>query len=296
MDKFNVLAVKFMQVIQFLFIIQEKPAAWIYSHTNEKLRHKMRISLLAGLNIYMICMDLSGIYSNKNYYKYQMLLTCVLLLAVGWLLYEGKLEYQKWKSSFFTSWFIYWIAVCICDALMGSTYILTGYIMLLVMGSIFFFWGNQKSDKKIFLQEIFISMGIGMIFYIAALFIKKPMLCGIQEFKDMTASWIKELNLLGHKKAFKNADGFLNGYNSIMEIMYRYGVWIVVPYISLWIHTLLEGLRCRKELIGIVFLEIIFSAFWFCFNIEKPFLVPIWTAYYLHMGFFIVNDSYVKER
>ncbi len=115
-------------------------------------------------------------------------------------------------------------------------------------------------------------------------------------------SYFREMNLSGHSNAVltvwnkkKTAD------NSVLQIMYRYGIIAAICYILLfWEYgkaLLADFKRKRKQkkaaeadlfAVGAFALWIVSGFFW---NIENPFVQPIWIVVYLLMGKYIGKES-----
>ena len=79
-------------------------------------------------------------------------------------------------------------------------------------------------------------------------------------------------------------------------MMYRYGLFILLPYILLFISVLASAWRRKGELLYLIvpYMIIMLSQ-----NIEMPFTEPLWILCYLGMGeYFIgkVKDKAVLER
>ncbi len=124
----------------------------------------------------------------------------------------------------------------------------------------------------------------------------------ISEKIKIGKTYLREMNLFGHEKAvLKVWDKNKTINNSIIQIMYRYGIIAVLPYILLfteYIKAIMADFRkkrrCRKAteadlfVAGIVWFWIISGFLW---NIENPFVQPLWIIVYLLMGRYIGSKS-----
>lgn len=294
----------FIQILQFIYHLQEKPAVWISTHMGKDLRHFLRVGLLTLLSLYMIIMNKFGLYAKKEFYKYHMLLAFAILLLLGWLLYEGKFVYRKWNMSFARSWCILWIIVCICDALMGSLYLCTGYIMLFGFGSVFFFWNYQDSNRQIFLYEIaegiFFAYMIRFVWLVIEIVIKKDVgeVLSIPNWQDWIFGWkscIGNLNLMGNRGRVTNGGTPISICSGFLELMYRYGIFILIPYVNLFIHGLQRCKNLKRDVKICMVFQIMFLILMLTVDMEKPFLSPLWTAYYLQLGY-CLQGSIPKQK
>lgn len=82
-------------------------------------------------------------YSNKGY-RYLALICVVLLILTALLCWEKKLHMLNWNNKLVTSWFILWIISMISDLIVEKRFAYMGYLMIFVMGFLFFMWGNME--------------------------------------------------------------------------------------------------------------------------------------------------------
>lgn len=286
------------QCLQMIYMIQEAPAAWLHVHLPQKMHHSLRVALFTLLCSYMSLMEYFGIYDAKNYYKFHIIFASFVIIIMGWLLYDGKLEYQKWDTFLINSWFILWISVCIGDAIMGSRYVGTGYVMIIAFGTLFFFWSNQKKGRAMLLIEIAEGIGIYLLLYIAFFIVKTAVTGNIDAVIDIPTkqeliiawkSYIGDLNLIGHSVKAKTGGRTVWIYNGIFEMVYRYGIFILIPYVMFFTDVFCWT-RCYMKKTGIrslvLTIQILFFLSLFTQNAERPFLSPFWIAFYLHVGYF----------
>lgn len=287
-----------LECLQFLFLLEEKPAQWLSTHLNDKCKSRLRVGLLTGLCFYMNLMNLSGMYDDRNYYKYHILLASIIIILLGWLLYDGRIVYRIWKNDMVCSWFILCLTVCLSDAVMGSQFLATGYVWLFAFGSLYFFWANQEVGRERFIREVFCGIGIYLMValtgWIICLIASGGSIISVPTPSALMISWksyLSEMNLIGHSTEAGNSGRGINAYNTFLTWMYRYGVFSVLPYLfmicvylqktcSLWKK---DKSRYGKVLFGIGILYVIMM---FCSNQENPFLSPLWIMMYIFIGYF----------
>lgn len=295
--------VQLLYLLQKFYRLQEYPARWLSGRMSFVQGQKIRVGFFAIICAYSVYVQHFGSLGDPDDFKYYLLLFGAMLIFVAWTLYEGKLELCRWENNpVAVCWFLYWICVCIADALMGSEYHLLGYWMIVIMGTLFFFWANQ-SKRETLLKEMVCGICIGIILYILAAEIRflytgtlKELIHvpGIEELKIAWKCYFTELNLIGHSQQPNSAGRQVYAYNGFLELVYRYGIFILLPYsillYSMWtegkkmlVHRERKMQTVEKILLGI---EIVFAVALFTTNVEIPFLSPIWILFYLHIGYF----------
>lgn len=114
--------------------------------------------------------------------------------------------------------------------------------------------------------------------------------------REIWENYLQKLNLFGHADIMTINQVKTGAYNGWIEMMYRYGLFILLPYILLFISVLASAWRRKGELLYLIvpYMIIMLSQ-----NIEMPFTEPLWILCYLGMGeYFIgkVKDKAVLER
>lgn len=113
-------------------------------------------------------------------------------------------------------------------------------------------------------------------------------------------SYLREMNLFGHAKP----DLYIwnkawNAQNNILQILYRYGIFAVLPYIMLFASAGKRAVEnCRnhwKNLKSIDVLYVGVFVFWgvvgFFGNVEYPYYQPIWLFVYLMLGRYLTDEG-----
>lgn len=284
---------KVNEILNYIYLLEEKPASWLCRHLSVNHRHMFRIFLLSILQTYFFVVNKLGVYNNK-YTKYHMLLAVLVLLLAAWSMYEGKLESRIWDKEYFESFFIFCMILCVCDGWMGSRYLCVGYIMLFAMGSLFFFWGNQQIvQREQFINELLISggvaIGIQLLFSICIMdfhgLFRLPMDVGRQDLLNAWKTYAGDINLLGHSEFAETGGVRVNAYNAILQMCHRYGILVLVPYCMFLAHTVKKGILSGKK--KLILIEGTFLLLVFITEAEIPFLTPFWTMFYLHLGYFL---------
>lgn len=296
-NAYECLVTKFCDVLQYIYMLEEKPAMWLCRYIPPHRRSVFRVIMLFLLQMYFFVANKLGVY-NDRYTKYHIFLAAVILLFTAWSMYEGDLETQKWNKGFFGCFAVFSLILCICDAWMGSRYLGMGYVLLLAAGSLFFFWGNQKAaERERFLNELLISggaaLGIQILFSVFSAdfsgFLGLP--TGIRG-EDLLIAWktyVEDLNFLGHAELAKTGGIRVNSYNGILQMCYRYGVLVIVTYCVVLASVLKRGIMIRDK--KLLFVEGMYIIFVIITEAEVPFLNPFWTVFYLHMGYYFFEPS-----
>lgn len=104
-------------------------------------------------------------------------------------------------------------------------------------------------------------------------------------WKDCLYSW----NLYGHEAFLMTYEKKTMAYNGILEMAYRYGLFVLVPYSALLLLCLYYAFQeggCLMLAITLGFETALLTQ-----NIEQPFAHPLWILFYLGMGEWFVCKS-----
>lgn len=290
---YECLVTKFCDILQYIYKLEEKPARRLCGLIPPHRRSVFRVIMLFLLQMYFFAANKLGVY-NDRYTKYHIFLAAVILLFTAWSMYEGNLETQKWNKDFFGCFSMFCLVLCICDAWMGSRYLGVGYVLLLAGGSLFFFWGNQKTvEKEQFLNELFISGGAALVIQLIAVLFTMDVKgvfglpIGVRG-EDLLIAWktyAGDINLLGHADLAKTGGIRINGYNGILQMCHRYGVLVLVPYGIFLVNVLKSGIMAKDKKMLVV--EGVYLVLLMVTEAETPFLTPFWTVFYLHIGYWL---------
>lgn len=142
----------------------EKNGAVLKSY--HKQVRKIRTLLFLIMFILMTIVDDTSNYKNEGY-NY-LLAGCVLLiLLIGLISIEKPLTKLEWNNHFVTLWLVFWIMACFSDFIVQKDFHYTGYIMLTVVGLLFFIWHNMNAPLEM-IQDM--RRALEVSFFLAVLF------------------------------------------------------------------------------------------------------------------------------
>lgn len=110
--------------------------------------------------------------------------------------------------------------------------------------------------------------------------------------------YLSDLNLFGHYTSNKVGGTRIGAHNSILTMGYRYGIFTVLPYISLLVYSCIYGIRYmlfsrnHRNMYGFTVFGLLFSSI-FCGmldNLEQPMRYAPWYVFYFITGFFFYWD------
>lgn len=113
----------------------------------ERQRNVARTLLFMTLFLSGMLMEISGNYLTKESYKYGVLFETILLILIALLSWERKLQPKKWEGALVTAWFFLWIWVCISDFVVSKYFKFTGYVFLIAVGFLFYFWNHMSRPE-----------------------------------------------------------------------------------------------------------------------------------------------------
>lgn len=110
-------------------------------------------------------------------------------------------------------------------------------------------------------------------------------------------AYLRKLSLLGKGQAIRVFNKKVPSYSGYIQMAYRYGIFILVPYITLQICMIGNGIRGiqeeTKEKFSGSFWMFLVTIIFICFcikgNIEQTFGSPLWVCYYLGAGYWFVE-------
>ncbi len=121
-------------------------------YISEKKRRRLRIGLFVLLFVVLSFLNVYDYYFKVELHRYIMLFFVVVLFAEAILYQEGDMKVQNWRNPFVRFWLLQWIMVCISDFIIAKRnpfFSFYGYIMLFVMGFLFFVWSNREDGAEI---------------------------------------------------------------------------------------------------------------------------------------------------
>lgn len=105
----------------------------------------------------------------------------------------------------------------------------------------------------------------------------------VQVWKD----YLRKINLFGHEDELERNQSKTKAYNGWIEMIYRYGIFILIPYMLLWGACLKHAWKEKEEML---FLIATFMVIMLLQNIEFPFAQPLWILCYFGMGEWFFNQ------
>lgn len=107
---------------------------------------------------------------------------------------------------------------------------------------------------------------------------------------DIWKRYIQKLNITGNAENLPLGETGISPKNSFLQMAYRYGVFIVVPYMALLLLYGFYAVRKRDFFRILVAGSFIMVSLWE--NIENPFMQPLWFMVYIGMGRMFQMDFY----
>ena len=112
--------------------------------------------------------------------------------------------------------------------------------------------------------------------------------------------YLREMNLLGHNNKVNLWGGNRWPHNGVIAIMYRYGVFAVIPYVFMLLIYLWRSWKYmirKKEYGYFLFASAAASMILILMeNLELPFLFLCWTTMYLTMGIHFMQDESDEQK
>lgn len=168
----------FIEVLQYICCLKENRNDKCKRHAEGTNRYCRMRFLFCLLFLWMMLGSAAGIYQNPSWYRYYILIFCMLLLMITGLMRERKPVRMKWGRTA-QSWLLLWILTCISDVFVADHFKFMGYIMLL-LGTYFIFVWNQMQKKEIVLKCMMQSLEIDfipLVLYCMVFRSKHPYIC-----------------------------------------------------------------------------------------------------------------------
>lgn len=118
-----------------------------------KSRSRARRWLLLIMFTVMTVVDDTAYYNKNIGYNYLLMFCIIQLLLIAIFMMEKPVSCLYRKNEIAVCWFILWIMACLSDFAVHKKFQYTGYVMLLVMGFLFFSWGNMERPAE-FVRDI----------------------------------------------------------------------------------------------------------------------------------------------
>lgn len=108
-------------------------------------------------------------------------------------------------------------------------------------------------------------------------------------------AYVREIDLIGNKPRLLVAQHRTMANSGWLELAYRYGIFILLPFLGMWGAALGQG--ARKRSFGLCLLFFGYHLMFLTQNMEKPFLQPLWTLAYLGIGYcFMAHNKNLGAR
>lgn len=111
--------------------------------------------------------------------------------------------------------------------------------------------------------------------------------------KQVWSEYLGRMNLFGHDNVLYYEHQQTMACNGMLEMAYRYGIFILVPYTLLLLSCLYLAWKERGYLMLAITLA--FGIVMMTQNIEMPFAQPLWIIFYLGMGGWFVSEQEKRE-
>ena len=129
--------------LQKLFMYAGGNGEILHQRYSQKQKAQIRSGLFCNIFLITQIFFIFQRYTNKGY-RYLALICVVLLIRTALLCWEKKLHMLNWNNKLVTSWFLLWIISMLSDLIVEKRFAYMGYLMIFVMGFLFFMWGNME--------------------------------------------------------------------------------------------------------------------------------------------------------
>ncbi|MFP3153099.1 hypothetical protein LQZ18_01450 [Lachnospiraceae bacterium ZAX-1] len=240
-----------MECIQYAFILIGNCMCPICKSSSPRGKSRAKTSLFVGLILYMPIVHTLGTY--QQYYKYHMLVCSIAVLWIAVLSLEKELAYVNWKTPFFKTWTVLIACMCISDFIVSKDVRFEGYILLFVMGFLYFVWSQMEQPQQL-MGNFLKAIGYAFFIYIIWILITakfstffgmdpKPEINIMNLFYggfhenlrgeegQIFKAYLRNLNLFGNSgdmSVWNENYAVSNGY---LAMAYRYGVFAAIPFI-----------------------------------------------------------------
>jgi hypothetical protein len=113
------------------------------------------------------------------------------------------------------------------------------------------------------------------------------------DIKQVWSEYLGRMNLFGHDNILYYEHQQTMACNGMIEMAYRYGIFILVPYSLLLLSCLYRAWKERGYLM--LAITVAFGIVMMTQNIEQPFAQPLWIIFYLGMGGWFVSEKENRE-
>lgn len=110
-----------------------------------------------------------------------------------------------------------------------------------------------------------------------------------QSRMDVWLQYVQKLNIVGNIDNLRIDDHYRNPSNGIIQVAYRYGMFILVPYLGFLILGIYRAWKKRSFLWTAIVLS--FAAGIMLGDLEIPYAQPLWFMFYLGIGQFFYEEK-----
>ena len=203
-------------------------------HIDHRPRRQIRRILFAAVLAVTMIGSNYGYYSNLQYYRYLVLICCILLIGVIAVSIERRLTLQDWRNPLVASWFLLWIMACISDFAVDKRYNYCGWIMLGLITFFAFVCSNMERPFDM-IEDLMRSMEAYYVVTLIYDLIFRPMIpgmryCGVYTNPNVYAMYIIVLYVFLLVELDKcQMKGKRNGWNILIRIgvvLTAYQIWM----------------------------------------------------------------------
>ncbi|MFR6257154.1 MAG: O-antigen ligase family protein [Anaerovoracaceae bacterium] len=127
-----------------------------------KVKHILRITALIVWMFWIMFIYNIGKYMLTAYFKYNVLIFCVIMFLIAVSLIEKPLEKKDWNKPLVHAWLWLSILMCISEFFIIKRFCMIGYVNLTVFGFYYFVWNNLEDRERI-VNEIITSFKIAFL-------------------------------------------------------------------------------------------------------------------------------------
>ena len=138
-----------------------------------RTKHGLRIAALVCWMFWIMFTYNIGKYLLSGWFKYNVLLFCIVMLLIAVSMLEKPLQKRDWNMPLVHLWFWLSIAMCISEFFISKRFCMIGYVNLTVFGFYYLVWGNLEKKESV-LQEIMTAFKIAFLFSFVFTLLARP--------------------------------------------------------------------------------------------------------------------------
>ena len=138
-----------------------------------RTKHGLRIAALVCWMFWIMFTYNIGKYLLSGWFKYNVLLFCIVMLLIAISMLEKPLQKQNWNMPLVHLWFWLSIAMCISEFFISKRFCMIGYVNLTVFGFYYLVWGNLEKKESV-LQEIMSAFKAAFLFSFIFTLLARP--------------------------------------------------------------------------------------------------------------------------